>query len=99
MPDCRAGATGRRTARRSPLDLETERPSEEGQRLEYLIGWFGRSNLARVLAEQHGRVDGGTRILRREPLDLAFVDQPVHVPKERLEALRRLMDVHDPGAL
>src|SRR4051812_21720143 len=87
------------SSRRSPLDLETQRPTDEGQRLEYLIGWFGRSDLVRVLAEQHCRVDGGARILRREPLDLAFVDQPVHVPKERLEALRRAMDVDDPRGL
>src|SRR4051794_38174837 len=84
---------------RSLLDLETQRPADEGQRLEYLIGWFGRSDLVRVLAEQHRRVDRGARILRREPLDLAFVDQPVHVPKERLKALRRGMDVDDPRGL
>src|SRR5215211_2163982 len=88
-----------RLSRRSPLELETQRPADEGQRLEYLIGWFGRSDLVRVLAEQHCRVDGGARILRREPLDLAFVDQPVHVAKERLEALRRAMDVDDPRGL
>src|SRR4051812_36812600 len=87
------------SSRRSPLDLETQRPTDEGQRLEYLIGWFGRSDLVRVLAEQHCRVDGGTWILRREPLDLSFVDQPVHVPKERLEALRGAMDVDDPRGL
>src|SRR5215211_2511693 len=88
-----------RLSRRSPLDLETQRPADEGQRLEYLIGWFGRSDLVRVLAEQHCRVDGGARIFRREPLDLAFLDQPVHVPKERLEALRRAVDVDDPRGL
>lgn len=32
---------------------------------------------------------GGSR------LNLAFLIQPLHVPEERLEALRRLMDVHD----
>ena len=32
-------------------------------------------------------------------LYLAFVDEPVHVAEERLEALSRLMDVHDPRVL
>src|SRR5215211_6266996 len=60
--DARRPRVGRplSTAQWSPLNLETERPAHEGQRLEYLIGWFGRSDLVRVLAAQHRRVDGAT---------------------------------------
>ena len=55
--------------------LEAECSPDQRQRLEDLVGWFGRADLVRVLAEQHRCVDGGAGVLRRQPLDLGFVDR------------------------
>src|SRR3954447_10769202 len=78
----------------SDLELEPKHFPDDGQRLEDAIGRFGRADLLRVFAEQHGCVDGGTRLLRRQALDLTLVDQPAHVAEERLGSARRLNPGH-----
>jgi hypothetical protein len=56
------------TARaQSPLEPEAEGSSDQRQSLEDLIRRLDRADLVRILAEEHGCIDGGTRILRREP--------------------------------
>src|SRR3954452_6902048 len=66
------------------LELEPQRLPDERQRLEDAVERPGGADLVRVAVEQHRCVNGGSRLLRRQLLELAFADQRVHVAKEFL---------------
>src|SRR3954453_14002183 len=66
------------------LELEPEPLADERQLLEDAVERPGGADLVRVAVEQHRCVNGGSRLLRRQLLELAFADQRVHVAKEFL---------------
>src|SRR5438128_10365585 len=83
------------SGRRSGLELEAECSPDQGKGAEHTAWGLYDSNLVRILAEQHGHVDGRARLRRREVLDLALSNQRLHLTEERLELQGWAVDVDD----